>query len=51
LGLEAAELLIKRSAGDVSKATVRKLQPELRIRESCGFGLRAAGEEKKQEKD
>ncbi|HEV3420577.1 MAG TPA: LacI family DNA-binding transcriptional regulator [Candidatus Acidoferrum sp.] len=51
LGTEAAELLIKRITGDDSKPVVRKLQPELRIRESCGFGLRAAGEEKKQEKD
>jgi LacI family transcriptional regulator len=39
LGSEAAELLIKRIAGDHSKAVVRKLQPELRIRESCGFAL------------
>jgi LacI family transcriptional regulator len=47
LGMEAAELLIKRITGDDSKPVVRKLQPELRIRESCGFGLRAAGEETK----
>jgi DNA-binding LacI/PurR family transcriptional regulator len=47
LGLEAAELLIKRITGDVSKSAVRKLQPELRIRESCGFGLRTMMEEKK----
>jgi DNA-binding LacI/PurR family transcriptional regulator len=47
LGLEAAELLIKRITGDVSKSAVRKLQPELRIRESCGFGLRTVMEEKK----
>src|ERR1700675_702264 len=46
LGSEAAELLIKRITGDASKPVLRKLQPELRIRESCGFGLRAAGEEK-----
>jgi LacI family transcriptional regulator len=39
LGSEAAELLIRRIAGDRSKAVVRKLQPELRIRESCGFAL------------
>ena len=39
LGSEAAELLIKRIAGDKSKAVLRKLQPELRIRESCGFAL------------
>jgi LacI family transcriptional regulator len=46
LGSEAAELLIKRIAGDGSKPVLRKLQPELRIRESCGFGLRAGGESK-----
>jgi LacI family transcriptional regulator len=39
LGIEAAELLIRRIAGDRSKAVVKKLQPELRIRESCGFAL------------
>ena len=39
LGSEAAELLIQRIAGDRSKAVLRKLQPELRIRESCGFAL------------
>lgn len=37
LGSEAAELLIRRISGDRSKAVVKKLQPELRIRESCGF--------------
>lgn len=37
LGSEAAELLIKRISGDRSKSVLRKLQPELRIRESCGF--------------
>jgi len=46
LGTEAAELLIQRITGDGSKAVLRKLQPELRIRESCGFGLRAGGESK-----
>jgi LacI family transcriptional regulator len=39
LGSEAAELLIRRIAGDQSSPVVQKLQPELRIRESCGFGL------------
>jgi LacI family transcriptional regulator len=39
LGSEAAELLIKRISGDHSKPLVRKLQPESRIRESCGFAL------------
>ena len=46
LGSEAAELLIKRISGDRSKTVLLKLQPELRIRESCGFALhvsRAAG--------
>jgi DNA-binding LacI/PurR family transcriptional regulator len=47
LGTEAAELLIQRITGNGSKAVLRKLQPELRIRESCGFGLRAVIEEKK----
>jgi LacI family transcriptional regulator len=37
LGSEAAELLIARLAGDQKKAALTKLQPELRIRESCGF--------------
>jgi len=38
LGSESAELLIRRISGDHSKPVLRKLQPELRIRESCGFG-------------
>lgn len=43
LGSEAAELLIRRIIGDTSKPVFIKLQPELRIRESCGFGLHVAG--------
>ena len=43
LGSEAAELLIQRIAGDHSSPILRKLQPELRIRESCGFGLFVSG--------
>jgi LacI family transcriptional regulator len=39
LGSEAAELLIERITGNRSKAVTRKLQPELRIRESCGFAM------------
>jgi LacI family transcriptional regulator len=39
LGSEAVELLLKRINGSPEKATVRKLQPELRIRESCGLAL------------
>jgi LacI family transcriptional regulator len=42
LGTEAAELLIRRIAGDRSKPVLRKLQPELRIRESCGFAMHSA---------
>src|SRR6202007_2366723 len=38
LGLEAADLLLERIAGKRGKGIVRKLQPELRIRKSCGFG-------------
>lgn len=45
LGSEAAELLIRRIGGDRAKVAVRKLQPELRIRESCGFTLRAGQRE------
>ena len=45
LGSEAAELLIRRIGGDRTKVAVRKLQPELRIRESCGFRLHAGGVE------
>jgi LacI family transcriptional regulator len=39
LGSEAAELLIERIGGNKKKPVVRKLQPELRIRESCGLAL------------
>src|SRR6266550_5030662 len=46
LGSEAAELLIRRISGDHSKPVLRKLQPELRIRESCGFGLFVSGEQR-----
>ena len=44
LGSEAAELLIRRIAGDASKPILKKLQPELRIRESCGFALHVSSE-------
>ena len=44
VGSEAAELLIQKIAGSSGKAVVRKLQPELRIRESCGLALRVARE-------
>lgn len=39
LGSEAAELLISRITGSKEKGGIRKLKPELRIRESCGFAL------------
>jgi len=42
LGIDAAELLIRRISGDTTKAAVLKLQPELRIRESCGFARRTS---------
>lgn len=45
LGSEAAELLLRRIAGDRSKAMTHKLQPELRIRESCGFALHVSQRE------
>src|SRR5215467_414831 len=37
LGSESVELLIRRIEGDKGKPVLLKLQPELRIRESCGF--------------
>ena len=37
LGSEAVELLIRRIEGDKGKPVLLKLQPELRVRESCGF--------------
>lgn len=46
LGGEAAELLIRRIEGDKSPPVLRKLQPDLRIRESCGFGLFVSGEQR-----
>ena len=46
LGSEAAELLIRRIEGDTSAPVLRKLQPELRIRESCGFGLFVSREQR-----
>lgn len=39
LGSEAVELLLSRIHGSKEKAVVRKLQPELRVRESCGLAL------------
>jgi LacI family transcriptional regulator len=42
LGYEAAELLIQRISGNQEKPGVRKLTPELRVRESCGFGFHGA---------
>lgn len=42
LGSESAELLIRRITGSTTKAALKKLQPELRIRESCGFALHIA---------
>jgi DNA-binding LacI/PurR family transcriptional regulator len=41
LGYQAAELLLERIAGNRGRGVIRKLMPELRVRESCGFGLRA----------
>lgn len=42
LGSEAAELLIERISGSTARPVLRKLLPELRIRESCGFALHVA---------
>lgn len=37
VGYEAAELLLRRISGDRSASVVIKLEPQLRVRESCGF--------------
>ena len=42
LGYQAAGLLLDRIAGKRGRGNVRKLSPELRVRESCGFGFHAA---------
>jgi len=43
LGREAAELLLDRISGKDGPGVLKKLMPELRVRESCGFKqLRAA---------
>jgi LacI family transcriptional regulator len=42
LGFEAAELLLDRIAGSTAPSVTRKLLPELRVRESCGFKLQGA---------
>jgi LacI family transcriptional regulator len=47
LGSEAAELLIKRIGGDQGKPVLKKLSPELRIRESCGFAQFVSGEHRR----
>jgi LacI family transcriptional regulator len=39
VGFQAAELLLERISGNRSPGGVRKLAPELRVRESCGFRL------------
>ena len=48
LGSEAVELLLERIAGNDGPGVVKKLMPELRVRESCGFKqvkpVAAAGE-------
>jgi LacI family transcriptional regulator len=45
LGSEAAELLIQRIAGNAGKPVLKKLLPELRIRESCGFARFVSSEQ------
>ena len=37
LGVAAAQMLMDRIAKKAGRATVRKLMPQLRVRESCGF--------------
>jgi DNA-binding LacI/PurR family transcriptional regulator len=40
--MEAAELLLDRIAGNSGPTVLRKLLPELRVRESCGFKMLGA---------
>jgi LacI family transcriptional regulator len=47
LGSEAAELLIQRIGGNQGKPVLKKLSPELRIRESCGFAQFVSGEHRR----
>lgn len=42
LGQEAAELLLERISGKDGPGVLKKLLPELRVRESCGFKLQPA---------
>src|SRR5207253_10312713 len=39
LGAKSAQLLLKRISGMQGRSTVQKLEPQLRVRESCGFTL------------
>jgi len=39
LGAKSAQLLLKRISGMQGRTTVQKLEPQLRVRESCGFTL------------
>jgi LacI family transcriptional regulator len=43
LGLEAADLLLDRIAGKTGPGVLKKLLPELRVRDSCGFKLQGSG--------
>lgn len=47
LGQEAAELLLDRVGGNSGPGVLKKLQPELRVRESCGFKQQGSAAEKK----
>src|SRR5215813_8814518 len=51
LGSEAAELLIQRIGGNQGKPILKKLSPELRIRESCGFAQFVSGEHRRLGRD
>ena len=39
LGAKGAQLLLKRISGMHGRSTVQKLEPQLCVRESCGFTL------------
>jgi LacI family transcriptional regulator len=44
LGHEAVDMLLDRIEGKKGPGILKKLQPELRVRESCGGGVRETGE-------
>jgi LacI family transcriptional regulator len=51
VGQEAVELLLERINGNIGPGVVKKLLPELRVRESCGFKQRGTPSAPKDEQE